>query len=128
MLVHRRLADEVPGQREPDEARGERVCAVVETAPGADPITFVQMADHCRAAGLMTQKIPEQLEVVEALPRDKFNAWVLTQAGGKVDGLPEAPPPAPAATTPAASPAKLAPPATPAAATPAAAPSATPAA
>lgn len=28
---------------------------------------------------------------VEALPRDKFNAWVLTQSGGKIDGLPEAP-------------------------------------
>ena len=43
---------------------------------------------------------------VEALPRDKFNAWVLTQAGGKIDGLPEAPAaakaPAPAA-APAAS-------------------------
>ena len=28
---------------------------------------------------------------VEALPRDKFNSWVLTQAGAKLDGLPEAP-------------------------------------
>ena len=28
---------------------------------------------------------------IEALPRDKFNAWVLTQAGGKIDGAPEAP-------------------------------------
>ncbi|MBA4161752.1 MAG: cytochrome c oxidase subunit II [Novosphingobium sp.] len=28
--------------------------------------------------------------VVEALPRDKYNAWVVAQ-GGKVDGLPEAP-------------------------------------
>lgn len=65
--------------------------------------------------------------VVEALPRDKFNAWVMTQAGGKIDGLPQAPPPAAAATTPTASPAKLAPPATPAATAPTAAPSATPA-
>jgi cytochrome c oxidase subunit II len=40
---------------------------------------------------------------VEALPRDKFNAWVLTQAGGKIDGLPEAP--AAAAAAPAAAPA-----------------------
>jgi cytochrome c oxidase subunit 2 len=41
---------------------------------------------------------------VEALPRDKFNAWVLTQAGGKIDGLPEAPAAAPAAAAPAATP------------------------
>ncbi len=58
---------------------------------------------------------------VEALPRDKFNAWVLTQAGGKIDGLPEAPAAAPAAAVAA--------PAAPAAAgaAPAATPSASPA-
>ena len=38
---------------------------------------------------------------VEALPRDKFNAWVLTQTGGKIDGTPEAPA-APAVAAPAA--------------------------
>jgi cytochrome c oxidase subunit 2 len=36
---------------------------------------------------------------VEALPRPQYNAWVLTQSGGKIDGAPE---PAPAAVTPAA--------------------------
>jgi cytochrome c oxidase subunit II len=36
--------------------------------------------------------------VVEALPRPQFNAWVMSQAGGKIDGLPE---PAPAAAQPA---------------------------
>jgi acyl-CoA synthetase (AMP-forming)/AMP-acid ligase II len=54
----------------PDDARGERVCAVVETAVGAAPLTFQAMVDHCRSAGLMTQKIPEQLELVDALPRN----------------------------------------------------------
>ena len=33
---------------------------------------------------------------VEALPRDKFNAWVLTQAGGEIDHQPK-PAAAPAA-------------------------------
>jgi cyclohexanecarboxylate-CoA ligase len=54
----------------PDEQRGERVCAVVETRPGSDPVTFAAMSEHCRSAGLMTQKIPEQLEIVDALPRN----------------------------------------------------------
>jgi len=54
----------------PDNERGERVCAVIETTPGAEPITFQAMAAHCRDAGLMTQKIPEQLEVVDTLPRN----------------------------------------------------------
>ncbi len=53
-----------------DRERGERVCAVVEIADGHAPLTFVEMAQWCRDAGLMTQKIPEQLEVRDALPRN----------------------------------------------------------
>ena len=53
--------------------------------------------------------------VVEALPRPQYNAWVMTQSGGKIDGAPE---PAPAASAAAAAPA----------AAPAAAASAAPAA
>jgi acyl-CoA synthetase (AMP-forming)/AMP-acid ligase II len=54
-----------------DPERGERVCAVVETAPGAEAITFLEMTDYLRHAGLMAQKVPEQLEVVDALPRNQ---------------------------------------------------------
>jgi cytochrome c oxidase subunit 2 len=46
--------------------------------------------------------------VVEALPRDKFNAWVIAQ-GGTIDGAPAAPAaaaPAPAPTTAAPAAAK----------------------
>jgi len=53
-----------------DRERGERVCAVVETASGAEALTFDEMVEHLRAAGLMKQKVPEQLEVVTALPRN----------------------------------------------------------
>jgi cyclohexanecarboxylate-CoA ligase len=54
----------------PDVERGERVCAVVEMAPGVADLTFVQMQEYCRSAGLMVQKIPEQLEIVDVLPRN----------------------------------------------------------
>ncbi len=54
----------------PDRERGERVCAVVETPAGQEPLTFAEMQQFCRDAQLMTQKIPEQLEVVDALPRN----------------------------------------------------------
>ena len=54
----------------PDRERGELVCAVVETASGAEPLGFDEMVEHLRAAGLMKQKVPEQLEVVDALPRN----------------------------------------------------------
>jgi cyclohexanecarboxylate-CoA ligase len=46
------------------------VCVVIELADGAEALTFAEMVDACRAAGLMTQKIPEQLEIVDVLPRN----------------------------------------------------------
>ena len=54
----------------PDRERGERVCAVVETPAGQVPLTFVELQQFCRDHGLMAQKIPEQLEVVDLLPRN----------------------------------------------------------
>jgi acyl-coenzyme A synthetase/AMP-(fatty) acid ligase len=53
-----------------DRERGERVCAVVEQAPGQEPLTLDAMVGHCRAAGLAAQKIPEQLQVRDLLPRN----------------------------------------------------------
>jgi non-ribosomal peptide synthetase component E (peptide arylation enzyme) len=53
----------------PDPERGERVCAVVLTVEGAEPLGFDEMVAFCRDAGLMTQKIPEQLELRDDLPR-----------------------------------------------------------
>lgn len=58
----------------PDAERGELVCAVVETKPGAQPLQFTEMVAFLKAAGLMMQKIPERLELVEQLPRNEtFN-------------------------------------------------------
>jgi len=54
----------------PDVERGERVCAVVELAPGAEPLTLLALQQHCEAAGLSRRKWPEQLEVVDAMPRN----------------------------------------------------------
>ncbi|MFI8996195.1 class I adenylate-forming enzyme family protein [Streptomyces sp. NPDC053542] len=54
----------------PDRERGERVCAVVTLAdPGGSALTLGELADHLRRAGLMTQKLPEQLEIAAELPR-----------------------------------------------------------
>jgi cyclohexanecarboxylate-CoA ligase len=55
----------------PDRTRGERVCAVVEPTATDDPLTFDEMIDWCRAQGLMTQKIPEQLVVMDHMPRNQ---------------------------------------------------------
>ncbi len=56
--------------------------------------------------------------VVEALPRPQFNAWVMTQSGGAIDGLPKPVETPEAAAAPAAAPAPAAS-ATPAPAAPA---------
>lgn len=53
----------------PDEKTGERACAVVALAPGAS-IDLSQMARFLREAGLRTQAVPEQLELVDAVPRN----------------------------------------------------------
>ncbi|HBP0042014.1 AMP-binding protein [Pseudomonas aeruginosa] len=55
----------------PDAERGERVCAVVEPAPGKPPLEFAEMVAYFRSSGIMLQKIPEQLELVDSLPRNE---------------------------------------------------------
>ena len=52
----------------PDPERGERVCAVVQ--PGADgPPSLAEIVEFCKGEGLMMQKIPEQLEIRDEMPR-----------------------------------------------------------
>ncbi|HEY3842380.1 MAG TPA: AMP-binding protein [Acidimicrobiales bacterium] len=53
----------------PDPTRGERVCAVVQLADGADGLELADVVAFCREAGLMIQKIPEQLELRTEWPR-----------------------------------------------------------
>ncbi|MBT2387183.1 class I adenylate-forming enzyme family protein [Streptomyces sp. ISL-11] len=61
----------------PDPTRGERVCAVVQQPAGAAPLTLGGLASYLRDGGLAVHKIPEQLELVEALPRDNTLRKVL---------------------------------------------------
>ncbi|MEV1049879.1 AMP-binding protein [Streptomyces sp. NPDC049887] len=54
----------------PDPERGERVCAVVQQPEGAAPLSLDEVTGHLRGAGLAVHKLPEQLELVDALPRN----------------------------------------------------------
>ncbi|MDT5092725.1 MAG: hypothetical protein QOH60_2088 [Mycobacterium sp.] len=62
----------------PDRRTGERVCAVVVAAPGAE-VTLATLADHCQAHGLSRHKTPERLELVEALPRNVIGKVLKTE-------------------------------------------------
>lgn len=53
----------------PDPRSGERVCACVVLKPGVS-LSLDLVREFMAARGVMRQKIPEQLEVVEELPRN----------------------------------------------------------
>jgi acyl-CoA synthetase (AMP-forming)/AMP-acid ligase II len=53
----------------PDTRTGERVVAVVVLQVGLQ-VELNDIREHCRLEGLAVQKCPEQLEVVDALPRN----------------------------------------------------------
>jgi acyl-CoA synthetase (AMP-forming)/AMP-acid ligase II len=74
----------------PDPERGERVCAVVQLVGRAEaaPLTFEEMATHCRDAGLMVQKVPEQLELRSEMPRAATGKIVKTKLRDEYAGRP----------------------------------------
>jgi acyl-CoA synthetase (AMP-forming)/AMP-acid ligase II len=59
----------------PDARTGERVCAVVVLRPG-EALDMVGLRAFCAAEGLAKQKCPEQLELVDELPRNPMGKVV----------------------------------------------------
>jgi non-ribosomal peptide synthetase component E (peptide arylation enzyme) len=53
----------------PDDRTGERVCAVIETAPGSGPLDVRAVSTWLAARGLRRIAWPEQVECVASLPR-----------------------------------------------------------
>ncbi len=54
----------------PDPNTGERCCAVVACQDPRDPLTFDEMSRFLKERNLMIQKIPEQLEILDEIPRN----------------------------------------------------------
>jgi cyclohexanecarboxylate-CoA ligase len=54
----------------PDPQRGERVCACVVMRPGHDTLTLAAIREFMKTRRVMVQKIPEQLELLDELPRN----------------------------------------------------------
>jgi cyclohexanecarboxylate-CoA ligase len=53
----------------PDERTGERVCAVLELVPGEAPLDVESVGEYLGSNGLRRQAWPEQVEVLDVLPR-----------------------------------------------------------
>jgi len=56
----------------PDERLGERVCAFVALKPG-ESLTLEELNAHLKAHDIATYKLPEKLQLVDALPRNALN-------------------------------------------------------
>jgi non-ribosomal peptide synthetase component E (peptide arylation enzyme) len=69
LFTHPKVAD-VAVVGLPDERTGERACAVVVAADVGAPPSLDELCAYLLAGGLMKQKLPEQLEIVDALPRN----------------------------------------------------------
>jgi acyl-CoA synthetase (AMP-forming)/AMP-acid ligase II len=69
LYTHPKIAD-VAVIGLPDAKTGERCCAVVVLAEGAQKLTLGDLAEFCGANGLAKQKVPEQIEFVDVLPRN----------------------------------------------------------
>ncbi|HEX4821599.1 MAG TPA: AMP-binding protein [Acidimicrobiales bacterium] len=69
LFAHPKVAD-VAVIGLPDERTGERACAVVVPADARDAPTLDELCSYLLERGLMKQKLPEQLELVDALPRN----------------------------------------------------------
>jgi len=72
----------------PDPERGERVCAVIEVAEGQAAPSVAELAEYLKASGLMMQKIPEQVEVVDKLPRNATMKVLKYQLRDELRGKP----------------------------------------
>ena len=69
LAAHPQVAD-VAVVGVPDAHSGERVCACVVLRPGSAALSLAEVRRFMEGRGVMRQKIPEQLELVDELPRN----------------------------------------------------------
>jgi acyl-CoA synthetase (AMP-forming)/AMP-acid ligase II len=82
LLAHMKGVAEVAVVAAPDERLGEHGCAFFRMQPGSEPPDLEAVRAHLAAAGLTRQKWPEELRVVDELPRTpsgKVQKFVLRQ-------------------------------------------------
>jgi acyl-CoA synthetase len=82
LLAHMKGVAEVAVVAAPDERLGEHGCAFFRMQPGSAPPDMEALRAHLQEAGLTRQKWPEEIRIVDELPRTpsgKIQKFVLRQ-------------------------------------------------
>ncbi len=72
----------------PDPDTGERACAVVACRSAEEPLSFEEMGAFLKKQGLMLQKVPERLELVDELPRNPTGKILKHELRKRYDSTP----------------------------------------
>jgi non-ribosomal peptide synthetase component E (peptide arylation enzyme) len=78
LFQHPKIAD-VAVVGLPDPELGERACAVVALKDANDALELIEIADFLVDQNLSKRKLPEQLEIVDQLPRNPAGKVVKTE-------------------------------------------------
>ncbi|HVV08056.1 class I adenylate-forming enzyme family protein [Amycolatopsis sp.] len=70
----------------PDPETGERACAVVVPGNPAAPPDLATLCAHLREHGLSIRKLPEQLELIDSLPRNAMGKVVKRELTARFGG------------------------------------------
>ncbi len=89
LYAHPKIAD-IAVIGVPDARTGERACAVVVLAEGVPSLSLAEIIEFCRSEHLATQKIPEQVHVVDALPAQLHGQDPEAGVAGLGPGFPRA--------------------------------------
>ena len=85
LLAHP-LVDEVAVMGQPDELRGEMVCAVVRRSPRHRDVTLDELCAFLDQRGLMKQKWPERLVIVDEFPLTGLGKVAKTELAEHIAG------------------------------------------
>ena len=96
LLAHMKGVAEVAVVAAPDERLGEHGCAFFRMQPGSEPPTWRRCGRTWRRPGLTRQKWPEEIRIVDELPRTALGedpeVRPAPAPAGRADERPEAPP------------------------------------
>jgi cyclohexanecarboxylate-CoA ligase len=85
LLAHP-LIDEIAVLGQPDELRGELVCAVVRRSPRHRDVTLDELCTFLDERGLMKQKWPERLVLVDEFPMTGLGKVAKSELARKIAG------------------------------------------